>query len=352
MEDLRIYLKKYFGYDSFRPLQEEIIRHIIDGKDALVLMPTGGGKSICFQLPALLMDGVTVVISPLISLMKDQVDMLRGNGIAAAALNSSLDEVEEYRVRELCRTGALKLLYLSPERLQSDLVWLKNNVHVAFLVVDEAHCISTWGHDFRPEYTQLSRLHEDFPAVPIAAFTATADKVTRDDICTQLQLRGRKTFISSFDRPNLSLSVVGGCSEKEKLAKILELIGRHRDESGIIYCMTRRATEALAESLRLNGVSCACYHAGLDAYDRRCVQEDFKNDQVNVVVATVAFGMGIDKQNVRFVVHYNIPGSVENFNQEIGRGGRDGLPCETVLFYNLQDIITRRRFAEESGLPG
>ena len=351
MEDLRVNLKKYFGYDSFRPLQEEIIRHFLDGKDALVLMPTGGGKSICFQLPALMMDGVTVVISTLISLMKDQVDMLCSNGVAAATINSSLDAEDVLMVQKQCLNGTLKLLYLSPERLQSDLMWLKRHVKVSFLVVDEAHCISTWGHDFRPEYTQLGQLHEDFPGVPVAAFTATADKVTRDDILEQLHLRGGKTFISSFDRPNLSLSVIGACPKKGKLAKVLEIIGRHPEERGIIYCMTRRTTEEVAESLLHSGVNCASYHAGMDADERSRVQEDFKNDRIDVVVATVAFGMGIDKPDVRFVVHYNIPGSIESFFQEIGRGGRDGLPCETVLFYNLQDIVTRRRFAEESGLP-
>lgn len=344
-------LKKYFGFDSFRPLQEEIINHLVSGKDALVLMPTGGGKSLCFQIPALVLKGTAVVISPLISLMKDQVDALCSNGISAAAMNSSLSRSEYADVRHRCADGSLKLLYLSPERLQADLEWIKNSMKVSLLVVDEAHCISTWGHDFRPEYTQLGALHELFPGVPIAAFTATADKVTREDILTQLRISRGKTFISSFDRPNLSLSVVTGCRDSEKISRIANLINRHSGESGIVYCMTRKTTEDVASELKRRGVSCECYHAGMSSEDRRRIQEDFKNDRVNVVCATVAFGMGIDKSDIRFIVHYNMPGSIEHYYQEIGRGGRDGLPCETVLFYNLQDIVTLKRFAEESGQP-
>lgn len=344
-------LKKYFGFDSFRPLQEEIINHLVSGKDALVLMPTGGGKSLCFQIPALVLKGTAVVISPLISLMKDQVDALCSNGISAAAMNSSLSRSEYADVRHRCADGSLKLLYLSPERLQADFEWIKNSMKVSLLVVDEAHCISTWGHDFRPEYTQLGALHELFPGVPIAAFTATADKVTREDILTQLRISRGKTFISSFDRPNLSLSVVTGCRDSEKISRIANLINRHSGESGIVYCMTRKTTEDVASELKRRGVSCECYHAGMSSEDRRRIQEDFKNDRVNVVCATVAFGMGIDKSDIRFIVHYNMPGSIEHYYQEIGRGGRDGLPCETVLFYNLQDIVTLKRFAEESGQP-
>lgn len=345
------FLKRYFGYDSFRPVQEKVINHLLSGRDALVLMPTGGGKSICFQIPALMLPGTAVVISPLISLMKDQVDALRTNGIPAAAMNSSLSAEEIIEVQNQCRSGALKLLYLSPERLQSELAWIRANLRVSLFVVDEAHCISSWGHDFRPEYTQLGGLHEQFPGVPVGAFTATADKVTRDDILTQLGIDGKYIFISSFDRPNLSLSVVTGCSDREKIAGILSIIERHRDESGIIYCMTRRTAEDVAGELRRKGIACERYHAGLDSGERQRIQEDFKNDRLQVVCATVAFGMGIDKADVRFVVHYNMAGSIESYYQEIGRGGRDGLPCETVLFYNLQDLVTLRRFAEESGLP-
>ena len=266
-------------------------------------------------------------------------------------MNSSLSRSEYADVRHRCADGSLKLLYLSPERLQADLEWIKNNMKVSLLVVDEAHCISTWGHDFRPEYTQLGALHELFPGVPIAAFTATADKVTREDILAQLNISKGKTFISSFDRPNLSLSVVTGCRDSEKISRIANIINRHSCESGIIYCMTRKTTEDVAAELKKRGVSCECYHAGMSSEDRRRIQEDFKNDRVNVVCATVAFGMGIDKSDIRFIVHYNMPSSIEHFYQEIGRGGRDGLPCETVLFYNLQDIVTLKRFAEESGQP-
>ena len=349
--DIKSTLKKYFGYDRFRPQQEEIIAHLISGKDALVLMPTGGGKSLCFQLPAIMLTGTAVVISPLISLMKDQVDALCANGISAAALNSSLSQSEYQSVRRQCIGGVLKLLYLSPERLQTDLEWIQHNMKVSIFVIDEAHCISSWGHDFRPEYTQLSSLRELFPGVPIAAFTATADKVTRDDILTQLSIPQARTFISSFDRPNLSLNVVTGCGDSEKQSRIVSIINRHSDESGIVYCMTRRIAEELSSELRKKGVSCECYHAGLKSEERRRIQEDFKNDRINVICATVAFGMGIDKSNIRFIVHYNMPGSIESYYQEIGRGGRDGLPCETILFYNLKDIVTLRRFAEESGRP-
>ena len=348
MEQIYEVLKRYFGYDAFRPMQEDVIRHILGRKDVLVLMPTGGGKSLCFQIPALMMEGTAVVISPLISLMKDQVDMLRSNGIEAAAMNSSLDSRSRMEVRNLCQSGRLKLLYLSPERLQADLGWLRFNMKVSLFVVDEAHCISAWGHDFRPEYTQLGNLHELFPGVPVAAFTATADKVTREDIVTQLHMPEARLFVGSFDRPNLSLSVVAGSSAKDKQKMILDIIHRHEGESGIIYCMTRKTTEEFSSALELAGVSCACYHAGMDAEQRRRIQDDFRCDRIQVVCATVAFGMGIDKQDVRFVIHYNLPGSMENYYQEIGRGGRDGMPCETVLFYNLQDLVMRRRFAEES----
>ena len=334
MEQIYEVLKRYFGYDTFRTMQEEVIRHILGRKDALVLMPTGGGKSLCFQIPALIMEGTAVVISPLISLMKDQVDMLRSNGIEAATLNSSLDSWGYMEVRSQCRSGRLKLLYLSPERLQADLEWIRINMNVSLFVVDEAHCISAWGHDFRPEYTQLGNLHELFPGVPVAAFTATADKVTREDIVAQLHMQKARLFVGSFDRPNLSLSVVAGCSAKDK--------------QNAIYEITQQVVLAGSSALKLEGVSCACYHAGMDAEQRRIVQEDFRCDRIRVVCATVAFGMGIDKQDVRFVVHYNMPGSIENYYQEIGRGGRDGMPCETVLFYNLQDLVMRRRFAVES----
>ena len=342
-------LKRYFGYDSFRENQEEIICHVLAGNDALVLMPTGGGKSLCYQIPALVLEGTTVVISPLISLMKDQVETLRANGIAAEALNSGNDSTDGLLIRRRCAAGEIKLLYISPERAIAEADHLLSHMKLALLAVDEAHCISQWGHDFRPEYTHLAMLREKYPDVPMMALTATADKVTRQDIIEQLQLRQARAFISSFDRPNLNLSVKRGYKNAEKMHFVLNFIKARPLDAGIIYCLSRKTTEKVTEDLRKRGINAAAYHAGMTPSERNQTQELFKNDQLLVVCATIAFGMGIDKSNVRWVIHYNMPKSIESFYQEIGRAGRDGAPADTVLFYSLADIIQLTEFAKQSG---
>ena len=339
-------LKKYFGYDKFRPLQEQVIQSVMQGEDAIVIMPTGGGKSICYQIPALIMEGVTIVVSPLIALMKDQVEGLRANGVQADFLNSSQSSQEQARVIERISEGKSKLLYVSPEKLLSqDFYYLLMQLKVNLFAVDEAHCISVWGHDFRPEYTKMAYLKKQFPHVPVIALTATADSLTQKDIINQLGLTDPKRYNSSFDRPNLSLNVAPG---KDKFKAILGFLRQRPHQSGIVYCLSRKATEGLSEKLRNAGVNASYYHAGLSADERAQRQENFINDEVPIICATIAFGMGIDKSNVRWVIHYNLPRNIESYYQEIGRAGRDGLKADTLLFYSFSDVIVHRKFIEES----
>jgi len=339
-------LKRYFGYDQFRPLQEKVIQSVLKGNDAVVIMPTGGGKSICYQIPALIMEGVTIVVSPLIALMKDQVEGLRANGVKADFLNSSQTSQQQAKVLENITAGNIKLLYVSPEKLVSqEFYYLLLQMKVNLFAIDEAHCISVWGHDFRPEYTKMSYLKKQFPHVPVIALTATADNLTQKDILSQLNLENPEKFISSFDRPNLSLTVAPG---RDKFKSILGFLRQRPHQSGIIYCLSRKATEGLAEKLRNAGINAAHYHAGLSPDERARRQEDFINDEVPIICATIAFGMGIDKSNVRWVIHYNLPRNIESYYQEIGRAGRDGLKADTLLFYSFSDVIVHRRFIEES----
>lgn len=340
-------LGRVFGFQTFRPLQEEIVNRLVAGRDAFVLMPTGGGKSLCFQLPALLRKGLAIVVSPLISLMKDQVDALRANGVRAAYYNSSLASGEARQVLADLHAGRLDLLYIAPERLVSAAFLERlQDIELALFAIDEAHCISQWGHDFRPEYTQLGLLREQFPDVPLVALTATADVQTRRDILARLQLAADDCFITSFDRPNIRYSVL----EKHQPARqLMHFLAARGNEAGIVYALSRKRVEEVAHRLCEAGFSAAAYHAGLSDGERQRVQDLFLRDELQIVVATVAFGMGIDKSNVRFVVHYDLPKNIESYYQETGRAGRDGLPAEALLLFGYGDIAISRGLIEKGG---
>ncbi|WP_439882804.1 DNA helicase RecQ [Pontibacter sp. MBLB2868] len=346
IREAREALKLYFGYEQFRPMQEQIIADVLQRKDVVVLMPTGGGKSVCFQVPAVVMPGVCVVVSPLIALMKDQVEALLVNGIQAAYINSSQSAEQQYTIENECLAGKLKLLYVSPEKLLSSgfMSFLKR-LNVSLFAVDEAHCISAWGHDFRPEYTQLKALKQQFPSVPVIALTATADKLTQKDIQEQLHLHNPNVFTASFDRPNINLMVKPG---RDRFNRITDFLERRHKQPGIIYCLSRKATESLAQKLKSSGYSATYYHAGMSPNLRAKAQDDFLKDNVQIVCATIAFGMGIDKSNVRWVIHYNLPKNIEGYYQEIGRAGRDGAKSDALLFYSFADVMNMRNMLQDN----
>lgn len=348
MTDIRQTLQQYFGYNEFRHNQEEIIANVLAKNDSIVLMPTGGGKSLCYQVPALVFEGVTIVVSPLIALMKDQVDALKLNGIAAAYLNSSQSGSEQSNIIRRLNSNTLKLLYVAPERLlgQNGLLPYLKDINVSLFAIDEAHCISHWGHDFRPEYLVLGQLKQQFPDTPIIALTATADKLTRNDIIQKLAVNNYRVFENSFNRPNISYFIR---QKKNYLPQLLKYLSAHKDDCGIIYCLSRSSTESLAEDLRNEGYAAAAYHAGLDNNTKEGNQEKFLRDEIKIIVATIAFGMGINKSNVRFVVHVDLPKNIEGYYQETGRAGRDGLPSEAILFYSAADVFKLKKFATIEG---
>lgn len=340
-------LKEVFGYESFRPLQAEVIEHALSGQDSLTIMPTGGGKSLCFQIPAIIKERLTLVVSPLISLMKDQVENLRSNGVPCAFYNSTLPEVDRLAIYQQAAQGQIKLLYLSPETLVNGIAWI-TQLDISLVAIDEAHCVSMWGHDFRPEYQQIGKLRNQLGDVPFVAFTATADKVTRTDIATQLRLRDPAVFVASFDRPNLFLSVRSQVPKQQKQQEIIHFIREREGESGILYCLSRKETENWSNFLNSQGFNARYYHAGLTASERSAIQEGFIHDHYSIICATIAFGMGIDKPNVRWVIHNNLPKNMESYYQEIGRAGRDGLKSDTVLYYNYRDVVMLNDFVQDS----
>jgi len=342
---MKTLLKRYFGYDTFRPLQEEIIANVNSGKDSFVLMPTGGGKSLCYQLPALKFSGLTLVISPLIALMKDQVDALKSNGIRAEFINSSLTTAEIEKIKTRAKNKELKILYLAPERFALlEFQKFLQSLEISLIAIDEAHCISEWGHDFRPDYRNLRKLKKFFPAVPLIALTATATEKVCEDILTHLNLQKAQVFISSFNRKNLQLSVV---EKKQAFPKLVKLLQKYKNDSVIIYCFSRKETEKIATDLKLNGFNARAYHAGLAPDKRKAAQDAFIKDKTNIIVATIAFGMGIDKPDVRLVVHYTFPKTLEGYYQEIGRAGRDGLPSECIMFYTYADTRKHEFFINQ-----